>query len=155
MSTVYLIHGFIGSGKTAFAKRLEKKTGAKRFTPDEIIVKRYGRELSVDKIRKANLLVKKEIWQEVEICIQNGRDVILDYGLWKKRQRVDLIDKVKKAGGKPVMYEVLCKPSMMKQRALQRKNIGDVVISPERYDMYYQRFEPMSEDEERITIWTD
>jgi len=154
MSTVYIIHGFIGSGKTTFAKCLEKKINAKRFTPDEIIAKRYGKNLSVEEIRNANLSVKDEIWKEVKELIQCGQDVIIDYGLWKKQQRIDMINKVQEFGGKPIVYEVVCDPLLMKQRALQRTNDDDIVITPERYDMYYQRFEPMGEDEERVTINT-
>ena len=152
MATIYIIHGFIGAGKTTFAKRLEKETGAKRFTPDEIIAKRYGKNLSVEEIRNVNLTVKEEIWKEVEVAIQQEQNVILDYGLWKKQQRVELVQKVQKLGGKPIVYEVICDPIIMKQRALKRNEDGDMAITPERYDMYYQRFEPMDEDEERITI---
>ena len=152
MTTIYIIHGFIGAGKTTFAKRLEKETGAKRFTPDEIIVKRYGKNLSEEEIRNANLTVKEEIWKEVETAIQQEQDVILDYGLWKKQQRIELIQKVQKLGGKPIVYEVICDPIIMKQRALERNEDSDIAITPERYDMYYQRFEPMGEDEECITV---
>ena len=146
------MHGFIGAGKTTFAKRLEKETGAKRFTPDEIIVKRYGKNLSEEEIGNANLTVKEEIWKEVETAIQQERDVILDYGLWKKQQRIELIQKVQKLGGKSIVYEVMCNPVIMRQRALKRNEDGDIAITPERYDMYYQRFEPMDEDEKRITV---
>lgn len=155
MSTVYIIHGFIGAGKTIFAKKLEKETDAKRFTPDEIIAKRYGKNLSVEEIRNANLSVKDEIWKEVKDLIQHGQDVIMDYGLWKKQQRIDMVNKVQELGGKAVIYEMACNPLLMKQRALQRTNDGDTAITSERYDMYYQRFEPMGEGEERITIYTD
>jgi len=152
MATIYIVHGFIGSGKTTIAKRLEKETSAKRFTPDEIIAKRYGKNLSVEEIRDANLTVKEEIWKEVESAIKQGRDVILDYGLWKKQQRIELIQKVQKLGGKPIVYEVICDSVIMKQRALERDEDGDIAITPERYDMYYKRFESMDEDEERITV---
>jgi len=152
MSTIYIMHGFIGAGKTTFAKRLEKETGAKRFTPDEIIAKRYGKNLSLEKIRSANLTVKAEIWKKVEIAIQQERDVILDYGLWKKQQRTDLIQKIQKLGGKPIIYEITCDPVIMKQRALKRDKDGDIAITSERYDMYSQRFEPMDKDEKRITV---
>ena len=155
MSKVYIIHGFIRAGKTTFAKKLERETEAKRFTPDEIIAKRYGINLSVEEIRNANLTIKDKIWKEVKISIQNNQGVIMDYGLWKKQQRVDLIDKIKKLGGEPIVYEVLCEPALMKQRALQRNNDGDITITSERYDMYYQRFEPMSDNEERIMINTN
>ena len=155
MSTIHIIHGFIGSGKTTFAKRLEQETGAKRFTPDEIIAKRYGRNLSIAEIREANLAVKGEIWKEIKELIRNDKDIIMDYGLWKKQQRDDTASKIQELGGEPVLYEVVCNPDIMKQRALQRKNNDDIAITSERYDMYHKRFEPMTEDEKRITIRTD
>lgn len=155
MSKIYLIHGFIGAGKTTFAKKLEKDTGAKRFTPDEIIAKRFGVNLSVVEIRNANLVVRKEIWEELELSIQRGQDVIMDYGFWKKQQRINMINKVKKLGGTPIFYEIVSDFDVMKQRALQRKNDGDITITSERYDMYYERFEPMGEDEVKITVNTN
>jgi predicted kinase len=32
---VYILHGFVGAGKSTYAKKLEKETGAIRFTNDE------------------------------------------------------------------------------------------------------------------------
>lgn len=41
----HLICGFIGSGKTTFARKLEKETGAARFTKDEWMVRLFGKIL--------------------------------------------------------------------------------------------------------------
>jgi predicted kinase len=38
----HIICGFIGSGKTTFARKLEKETGAIRITKDEWIIKIFG-----------------------------------------------------------------------------------------------------------------
>jgi predicted kinase len=38
----HIIIGFIGSGKTTFARKLEKETGAVRFTKDEWMVRVFG-----------------------------------------------------------------------------------------------------------------
>jgi len=152
MSKVYIMHGFIGSGKTSFAKRLEEETGAKRFTPDKVIAERYGTDLSMQEIRESNLKVKAEIWNDVKSLIKSNQDIILDYGLWKKEQRVSLINEVKQLGAEPIMYEIICDKSLMKTRALKRNSSGNNQISEELYDTYFQRFEPMSEDEERVTI---
>lgn len=152
---IYLIHGFIGSGKTTFSKRLAKEKNAVRFTPDEVISKRYGRSLSIQEIRNANLTVKKEIWDKVKKIVKQKKDVILDYGFWKKEQRIAMTNKIKNLGEQFIFYEILCDPIIMKQRALQRKKDSDIAITSERYDMYYKRFEPMTDDEDRITVWTD
>lgn len=155
VSNVYLIHGFIGAGKTTFAKKLEKDTGARRFSPDEMIAKRFGVNLTVKEIREANLVVKAEIWEEVKSLIKNNQDIILDYGFWKKEQRIEFAGKIKELGGKPIFYEVLCDFQTMRKRALQRNNDGDITITSERYDMYYKRFEPMGKVEKRITVFTN
>lgn len=155
MPKVYLIHGFIGSGKTTFAKQLELKTKAKRFTPDEIIAERYGSNLSIQEIRNANLTVKDEIWKEVEKLAKENKDIILDYGLWKKQQRIDIVNKVKELGATPIFYEVTCNLETMRNRALNRNEDGNINITADRYDLYHQRFEPMDDDEERITINTN
>ncbi|MCY7392641.1 MAG: ATP-binding protein, partial [Leptolyngbyaceae cyanobacterium CAN_BIN12] len=35
MTTLHLLHGFTGAGKTTFAKQLALEISAIRFTPDE------------------------------------------------------------------------------------------------------------------------
>lgn len=38
----HIVIGFIGSGKTTFARKLERETGAVRFTKDEWMVRLFG-----------------------------------------------------------------------------------------------------------------
>ena len=45
---VYLICGFIGAGKTTFAKKLEEKTGAVRITKDEWSIHFIGNDPTID-----------------------------------------------------------------------------------------------------------
>ena len=42
MATLHLLHGPVGSGKTTFARQLERKIRAVRFTPDEWMIRLYG-----------------------------------------------------------------------------------------------------------------
>lgn len=45
--TVYLICGFIGAGKTTFAKKLEEKTGAVRIVKDEWSIRLIGNDPTI------------------------------------------------------------------------------------------------------------
>ena len=45
---MYVICGFIGAGKTTFAKKLEEKTGAVRITKDEWLIKLFGHDPSIN-----------------------------------------------------------------------------------------------------------
>lgn len=47
-STVYIICGFIGAGKTTLAKKLEAKTGAVRITKDEWSIRLIGHDPTID-----------------------------------------------------------------------------------------------------------
>jgi len=47
-SVVYLICGFIGAGKTTFAKKLEEKSGAVRITKDEWSIRIIGSDPAID-----------------------------------------------------------------------------------------------------------
>lgn len=40
MPTVHMIHGFVGVGKTTFAKKLQQEVNAVRFSPDEWMIAR-------------------------------------------------------------------------------------------------------------------
>lgn len=42
MATAHLIHGFLGVGKTTFARQLEERLPAIRFSHDEWMARRYG-----------------------------------------------------------------------------------------------------------------
>lgn len=46
--TAYVICGFIGAGKTTFARKLEKETGAIRITKDEWMIKIFGNKIASD-----------------------------------------------------------------------------------------------------------
>jgi predicted ATPase len=47
-ATVYVLCGFIGAGKTTFAKQLEAQTGAVRITKDEWLIRIVGNEPAID-----------------------------------------------------------------------------------------------------------
>ena len=42
MAVAHLIHGFLGVGKTTYARRLERERSAVRFTHDEWMARLYG-----------------------------------------------------------------------------------------------------------------
>ena len=45
----YILCGFIGAGKTTFARKLEKETKAIRITKDEWIIQIFGNKITLDK----------------------------------------------------------------------------------------------------------
>src|SRR5215211_6653017 len=45
---VYLLCGFIGAGKTTFARKLEERTGAVRITKDEWLISLIGNDPTIN-----------------------------------------------------------------------------------------------------------
>ena len=94
----YVICGFIGAGKTTFARKLEKETNAVRITKDEWMVKIFGNKITSDKNFEEydhNII---ELTRDFALKIlKTGTDVIIDEGFWVKSQRDDIKKKISEA----------------------------------------------------------
>ena len=51
MPTAHLIHGYLGAGKTTFARQLERDIPAIRFSHDEWMVRLYGDDPPIERSR--------------------------------------------------------------------------------------------------------
>jgi predicted kinase len=150
---VYLICGFIGAGKTTFAKKLEEKTGAVRITKDEWSIRFIGNDPTIDGY---------EEWDH-QICglsrdvafqlAEKGIDVILDEGFWAKAQRDEMRRRTATVGAKAVMYYVETPIETIRERVVGRNTTltqDSFKISPELLDTYLMYWQPPREDEEYI-----
>ena len=154
ISTVYLICGFIGGGKTTFSKKLARETGAIRVTKDEWMIKIFGNK-APDRVdfeqldtNVANLATEFAL----ELA-GSGMDVILDEGYWVRSQRDELKERVEQAGAKWVLYYVETPMEQMKARVVKRTtNPGNesFEISEEMFESYVKYWEPPTEDEKFI-----
>lgn len=66
MAAVHLIVGYMGFGKTFFARRLERELPAVRFTHDGFMHALYGRNLPEEEFRDAWQRVDALIWKLTE-----------------------------------------------------------------------------------------
>ena len=78
MPTAHLIHGYIGAGKTTFAKKLTEEVNGVRFNPDEWMVRLYGEDPPADqfaeRLERVFALLDDQ-WVRVVRC---GVDVVLE-----------------------------------------------------------------------------
>ena len=100
----HIIIGFIGSGKTTFARKLEKETGAIRFTKDEWMVRVFGNTPPKDKFEEYDNKMASLATDMALKCLKAGTDVIIDEGFWVKEHRDAIREKVKKVGAIPKLY---------------------------------------------------
>lgn len=100
MATLYLMVGLPGAGKTTKAKEIEKNESAVRFTPDELIIEKYGNNLSPEEHKKVRDEIEKDMWSTAQEELKAGRNAILDFGFWSKTERDEKRKAAEKLGAK-------------------------------------------------------
>jgi len=150
----YVICGFIGSGKTTFARKLEKEIGAIRITKDEWMIKIFGNKITLDKNFEEYDKNVIELTRNFAFKIlESGGDVIMDEGFWAKSERDDLKKKILNIGAKAILYYVDCPVEEMRERVITRSKIppkDSFEISGEMFDNYLKYWQAPEEDEEFI-----
>jgi len=153
--TAHLLCGFIGSGKTAFAKKLEKETGAMRFTKDEWMVKVFGNTPPKDKFVEYDTKMT-ELATEIALrCLKAGASVIIDDGFWYRKQRDEIRQALKNIGAVIKLYYIDTPVDVMKKRTVKRSENppGDsFYITEQEFNDYLKMFQPPTDDEEFTVI---
>lgn len=121
MATLFLIHGFIGSGKTTFAKKLAERENAVRFSPDEWMAHFYGNNPPQEFFADYDRRNKDMIWSMAAEFLKRGQNVILDYGFWQRA--------LKRTAEMPE---------------------GELFIDENALRMFWTKFEPVEENEGAI-----
>lgn len=153
--TAHVVIGFIGSGKTTFAKKLEKETGALRFTKDEWVIAIFGHDPTFDGFETYDNRISKLAADVALYCLKAGNDIIIDQGFWVRSQRDEIRKKIETAGGKVQFYYVKNTHETMRQRISKRnqKPPADAfVISRQMYDGYKKYFEEPTPIEKCIIV---
>jgi predicted kinase len=148
--TVYMICGFIGAGKTTFARMLEKETGAVRVTKDEWMVQIFGNTPPKDNFAEYDSKVTKLAQDLAYRLVQAGVDVILDEGFWEKSYRNEVRKKIHAVGGEPMLYYVRQPIELMRKRTIERSKSppsDSFVITEAEFNEYLKQWEPPEEGE--------
>ncbi len=151
----HMLHGFVGAGKTTFAKKLEKKTGALRFTNDEWMISLYGSNPPAEKFAEYHKRTTKLLLDIAFKCLKAGIDIILDDGFWSRSRRDEMRDRITKTGANFQLYHIKCSEELMKQRTLKRSedlSKDAFYINKAAIETFKKRFEPLGDDEKHIVI---
>ena len=154
LPTIHLLCGRPGSGKTTFARELEKTQRAVRYTYDEWIVQLYGR--SPEQFEALFSRVSNLIWRIATRNLVLGTDVILDKGFWSKRDRENVRQVAAAIGADSKLYFLDAPIGVLRKRILTRsKSDQDSLwINDQAFTKFINRFEPPGDDEDFILIQT-
>lgn len=156
MAIAYLVHGFIGAGKTGISKQISEATGAIRISPDEWYIQLFGTDGQVGISTEAESRMRSFLRSHWPQLITAGLDIVLDFGFWTRAERDDARHLAHEAGGETILFELVTD----RQEALDRCRIRNArpdnsfFISEQIYDTLIARFEPLTFDEKRVTIAT-
>jgi predicted kinase len=153
--TAHLLHGFIGSGKTTFARRLEREYGAVRFSHDEWMIKLHGWNPPEERFSEYLVQVENLLWDEAARALHDGTDVILDFGFWTRVSRDVARNRARSLGATAKFYEVFCSVQTARARTLERSknpSAESFWINGAAFDKLIGFYEPMQDDEPRIRI---
>src|ERR1700746_2255549 len=121
MATAHLIHGFLGVGKTTFARQLEERLPAIRFSHDEWMARLYGDDTPVEYFAD----FYRRVWEQMEDvwprCLELGLNVVLDFGFWTRRERDAVRARVATIGAQSRLYRVTCAEEEAWRR-IERRN---------------------------------
>ena len=86
MPKVIMICGKLCSGKSTYAKKLQHESKTVILSVDEIMLAVFGQDAG-DKHDEYVASIKNYLYQKTLEIINNGLDVILDWGFWTKEER--------------------------------------------------------------------
>ena len=157
LRTAHLVHGYLGAGKTTFAKELAERIGALRYSPDELMVARYGHDPPERHFGEYLELVYAEINAEWPLMLSAGRDVVLDFGFWTRAWRDAARARAATVGAGTKIYFVSCSEATARERCLRRNENpeGSLIVSENTFDVLKSRFEPLGPDEPFELVETD
>ncbi len=147
---VYLLCGFIGAGKTTFARKLEARTGAVRITKDEWLIRLVGNDPTIDGYADYDRRIV-ELSRDVAFqLVGKGIDVIIDEGFWAKEERALMRRRIEEIGAEAVLYYLDTPIEAIRERVARRSadpptdsfRIGDGLL-----DSYLPYWQPPGEDE--------
>ena len=146
MATLHLLCGLPGSGKTTLAKELEKQHAALRLTSDEWMERIVGDGFNDEK-KDVIEQIQAEVARRV---LELGLDVILDFGVWSRKERDALRAEAKAVGARTKLY-FLDVPYEELLGRLEKRNAGlpphTFHITKEHMDGWREYFEAPTPEE--------
>jgi predicted kinase len=155
MTKVYLIHGFIGAGKSTYARKLAQEMGAVLLSVDAWMAHFYGYDPNGEDFFDREQRVRDMQWQMAEILVQRGVSVIFDWGFWARTKRDEARARVQRMGGEPVLVALETPDDVALARVLKRteaQETGSIFIDEAIFNGCKARFEPLQEDEVALRI---
>lgn len=153
----YMLCGLTGSGKTTYAKKLQRENpDLVRLSVDEIVFKlhgRYGIDYPEDKYFDYYKPAVEEFDRRLIDLLKNRRSVILDTGFWTKAERNKYKKLIEENGGEWRLIYFKISPKELAKRLEERNKRADanaLTVTKEALNDFIARFEEPNDEGETI-----
>jgi predicted kinase len=156
---VFFLVGLTGSGKTTYVKRVLEPAGAVRLSVDEEVFARHGR-YGVDypeyEYFEREAPVVAEVRDRLVGLVAEGRDVVLDHGLWRRADRDAWKKLVETVGGRwRLLYFPVPRGELLRRLTArnEEEHANALTVTESALDDFYARFDvPDGEGEEIVPV---
>jgi predicted kinase len=146
MTTLFLMCGLPGAGKTTLAKQLERERRALRFTPDDWIA-----ALHIDPYDESKRAeIERLQWQLASRALELGIDVVLDFGAWQRSERDEFRARAKALGARTeIRFLDVPREELLARLATRDASLahGAFHVGAAQLDEYSRSFERPTPDE--------
>lgn len=150
MTKVYLIHGFIGTGKSTYARKLAQETSAVILSTDAWMAHLHGYDPNGADFFDKEQRVRDLQWQVAGDIVRAGASVIFDWGFWTREKRDLAKQRVQEMGAEPVLISLEVPDHVALARVLKRteaQEAGSIFIDENIFNGCKARFQPLQPDE--------
>jgi predicted kinase len=142
------------SGKTAWARELERQHAAIRLTPDEWHVPLFGQDAEDPEHDRRHAAVEALLWDLAAKLLARGIDVILDFGFWTREERDGFRARAAQLGADCVIHYAEASLDVLLARLAARNAElppGTFAIRESDIRAWAARFEAPTPDEQAAT----
>lgn len=150
MQKIYLICGFIGSGKTVYSRELADRESAFRFSVDEWMIPLFGEHMSREEFDARLDTLTNLFKAAAEQMIGLKVPVIFDFGFWYKKQRRQMKEWAESIGAEPEFIYLDTPYKVCRTRAFERNKQGNqdsYNMNDEMLQLFWSWFETPDNDE--------
>ncbi|MGW7821991.1 AAA family ATPase [Streptomyces puniciscabiei] len=157
LSTVVLMCGLPGAGKTTYAMDLVRR-GYVRLSIDEVVWQRLGQRdaglvLETEAFDQLKEEVRREQRQELIELMLAGRDVVVDYSFWSRAARDDYKALIESHGCRWELVHLKAERTTLEHRLELRngeEGANSVTVDESLFNRYLAIFEEPSGEGERV-----
>ena len=150
MTTLFLICGLPGSGKTTLARKLEISERALRLSPDEWIAPILADPNDIAELDRLRSPVESIQWDVAKRALILGINVILEWGFWSQEERFHYRTEAEALGACVKLHYINVDLDELWER-LSRRNSdlpqGTFIVTKEDLESWATSFEPPTDEE--------